>query len=109
MGCITSTPCSPKRIAAGPPMPVEELAGKVALVTGGSGGIGRAICLRFALAGAHVYSFDCVGMVEPPHERVTPVVVDATVEAEVQAAVGKILVVHAAVHVLVNAAGIELE
>ena len=90
-------------------MPVEALAEKIAIVTGGSGGIGRATCLRFAQAGARVYSFDRVAMVEPPHERVISVVVDATVEAEVQAAVGKILAMHAAVHVLVNAAGIELE
>ncbi len=90
-------------------MPVEALAEKIAIVTGGSGGIGRATCLRFAQAGARVYSFDRVAMVEPPHERVLSDVVDATVEAEVQAAVGKILAMHAAVHVLVNAAGIELE
>ena len=90
-------------------MLAEALAGKIAIVTGGSGGIGRAIGLRFAQAGAHVYSFDRVAMADPPHERVSPVVVDATVEAEVQAAVGKILDTDAAVHVLVNAAGIELE
>jgi NAD(P)-dependent dehydrogenase (short-subunit alcohol dehydrogenase family) len=90
-------------------MPVEPLSGKVAIVTGGSGGIGRAVCLRFARAGAHVYSLDCAAMAEPPHERVMPVVADATVEAEVQAAVGKIRAAHTAIHVLVNAAGIELE
>jgi len=33
-------------------------------------------------------------MVKPPHERVTPVVVDATVEAEVQVSVSKILAAH---------------
>jgi NAD(P)-dependent dehydrogenase (short-subunit alcohol dehydrogenase family) len=90
-------------------VPVEILAGKVALVTGGSGGIGRATCLRFAQAGASVYSFDCVAMTDPPHERVTPVVVNATVEAEVREAVGKLIAAHQALHILVNAAGIELE
>ena len=37
-----------------------SLDGRVAVVSGGCGGIGRAICARFAAEGAHVYAADVV-------------------------------------------------
>ena len=37
---------------------MTKLAGKIALVTGGRGGIGRAIVKRFLTEGAHVYAAD---------------------------------------------------
>src|SRR3989442_13388329 len=43
-----STDCEPT------PMPEREIENKIAIVTGGASGIGRAIALRFARAGAQV-------------------------------------------------------
>ncbi|MEM7467591.1 MAG: SDR family NAD(P)-dependent oxidoreductase, partial [Pseudomonadota bacterium] len=35
-----------------------DVSGKVALVTGGRGGVGRAVCRRLAAEGATVYAAD---------------------------------------------------
>ena len=45
---------------------MEDLAGKTAVVTGAASGIGRALCLAFARAGAHVVAADVddAGMAE---------------------------------------------
>ncbi|HZP84428.1 MAG TPA: glucose 1-dehydrogenase [Chthonomonadaceae bacterium] len=40
------------------PSPAQELAGRVAIITGGASGIGRAACLLFAAAGAKVVVAD---------------------------------------------------
>ena len=36
----------------------QQLADRVAVVTGGRGGIGTAVCTRFAAEGAQVYAAD---------------------------------------------------
>jgi 3-oxoacyl-[acyl-carrier protein] reductase len=49
------------------------LAGKVAIVTGAGGGIGQAICLTFATAGAKVACLDIdLAPAEKPLRRVVP-------------------------------------
>ena len=90
-----------------------RLADKVTLVTGGRGGIGRAICDRFFREGAVVFAADLsaggsVGQDgEAPHPGVHFVKLDVTDEASVKDAFRT--VGDGRLDVLVNAAGIEIE
>ncbi len=87
------------------------LEGKVALITGGRGGIGSAICERFSSEGAHVFAADLSeegslsGM--PPQSHF--VRLDVTSETEVQGALAVVEARYGRLDVLVNAAGIEIE
>lgn len=93
----------------------NQLAGKVALVTGGRGGIGRAICQRFAKEGATVFAADLSpggslpGEAEPAMLDVTFVQLDVTQEADAIAAMDTIKSASGKLDILVNAAGIEIE
>ena len=85
------------------------LDGKVAIVTGGCGGIGTAVCARFAAEGAAVYA---TGISEPAGEPASGVVFhhhDVTREESTVALMARVEREHGALHVLVNAAGIEIE
>ncbi len=84
------------------------LAGKSAFVTGGTGGIGRAICARFAREGAEVVAADLVASDEPA-DGVEFLRYDVTDEAGCRAAFEALASRWERLDVLVNAAGIEIE
>jgi len=85
------------------------LAGKIALVTGGRGGIGHAVCARFAREGAEVIAADLAEGDGDGPEQVSVARLDVTREDEVRGLMAAIETDHGRLDVLVNAAGIEIE
>ncbi|MEM9578889.1 MAG: SDR family oxidoreductase [Pseudomonadota bacterium] len=86
--------------------------GKVALVTGGRGGIGRAIVDRLTREGAFVYAADLSesGSLSRAEGSGSPFLrLDVTCEADAIAALDKVRSDHGKLDILVNAAGIEIE
>ncbi len=88
------------------------LDGKVALVTGGRGGIGRAVVSRFEREGAHVYAADLAEGGSLPgdgHGTGEFLRLDVTLEGDVAAAMDRVRGERGRLDVLVNAAGVEIE
>ncbi len=84
------------------------LSGKTAVVTGGEGGIGAAICQRFAAEGAQVVSAD----LRKNGDDKTGVEFreyDVTSETHAQELFQNLQAQWGALDILVNAAGIEIE
>lgn len=87
----------------------DRLTGKRAFVTGGAGGIGFAICKRFAAEGAQVIMADLTASGDFPPENVEHRSLDITSESAVQSAFARLEAEWDQLDILVNAAGIEIE
>ena len=83
-----------------------KLRGKVALVTGAGGGIGRATAERFAEEGAAVFAADLRPADRFASGRVRPMALDVTEEGDWARAVDAIVAEHGRIDALVNNAGI---
>ncbi|MFA6499013.1 MAG: 3-oxoacyl-[acyl-carrier-protein] reductase [Desulfurivibrionaceae bacterium] len=92
-----------------------SLSGKIAVVTGGSRGIGRAICQRLAALGALVIvnyvsnpsaAEETVQSIKSAGGKAEAVQFNVAVAGEIEAAFKKILETHGRVDILVNNAGI---
>ncbi len=91
---------------------IGNLDGKVALVTGGRGGIGRAIVKRFLREGAVVYAADLSpeGSLSTHDDDGSHFVkLDVTQETDAISAMDRVQDEHGHLNILVNAAGIEIE
>ena len=92
--------------------PVSPLAGRVALVTGAAGGIGRAVSLAFALAGADLAVLDTAppeqlaGDIAAIGRRALPLGADVTRRDQIDAAVARTTGTLGRLDILVNVAGI---
>ena len=86
-----------------------QLEGKVAIVTGGRGGIGRGICERFSNEGARVISADLAqGEISLPN-NVCFELLDVTDEINVQNLMKKISSEYGKLDIVINTAAIEIE
>ena len=89
-----------------------KLQGKTAFVTGGRGGIGRAIVARFLAEGAEVYAADLTeqgSLLSHDDDGSQFIKMDVAQEADVIAAMAEVQKRSGKLDILINAAGIEIE
>ena len=93
---------------------IKELEGKIAIVTGASRGIGRAIALNLAAAGAHIVAVyqqnkekadELAQEIEPLGRACLTVKADVSVEDEVNALIDQTMTQFGKIDMLVNNAG----
>lgn len=103
----------------GSPKPCARLAGRVAVISGGAHGIGRAIASQFQREGACVFILDCDAIAgantakelskENSNLPVKFVSVNLRNPAEIRESVAAVGRFHSRVDILVNNAGVEIE
>lgn len=89
-----------------------KLEGKIALVTGGRGGIGRAVVKRLMKEGATVYAADLTAqgsLKQHDDDGSQFIKLDVTSEQDAISVFETVKQDHGKLHILVNAAGIEIE
>jgi len=93
---------------------MDEMKGKVALITGASSGIGRATAIKFASEGAQVALVarrgdqlaEVVKKIQANGGEAQAIAADVTLEADIERAVRETVEAFGGIDVLVNAAGI---
>ena len=87
----------------------QSLSGRIAVVTGGCGGIGTAVCARLAREGATVYATDLQGSDSVTSGEVMFHEQDVTSEDSAKSLMVHLDQQHGRLDILVNAAGVEIE
>ncbi len=87
----------------------QSLSGRIAVVTGGCGGIGTAVCARLAHEGAQVYAADLRGGDTIKADEVIFHEHDVSSEESAKFLMAEVERQHGRLDILVNAAGIEIE